>query len=166
MAPRPHAKELVGFLRARLDSQKAGAPLDGFQRGGWRLAWAETESEFARHAEGWGGRPRASDYGYSLGFLVAKEGRLESVLWNSPAFKAGLAPGHTLVAVGMKAFSDEGLAAAISANKGGLAPIQLLVREGDEFRQIALDYRGGLRHPRLERVADRPDLLTPIHSAR
>jgi hypothetical protein len=66
----------------------------------------------------------------------------------------------------MKAYSDEGLTAAISANKDGKAPVQLLVREGDEFRQIVLDYRGGLRHPRLERVADRPDLLTQIHSPR
>ncbi|MBL0151491.1 MAG: M61 family metallopeptidase [Ideonella sp.] len=163
-AVQPH--DWATFLRTRLDSHQAGAPLDGLVRSGWKLAWAETESEFARNAEGWGGRPRAADYSYSVGLSVAKDGRLESVVWNGPAFKAGLAPGHTVVAVGMQAFSDERLAAAITANKGGLAPIQLLVRDGDEFRQLALDWRGGLRYPRLERIAETPDLLTPIHSAR
>jgi predicted metalloprotease with PDZ domain len=169
-AVQPH--DWAAFLRARLDTHQAGAPLEGLKRSGWRLTWAETESEFARNAEGWGGRPRASSYAYSLGFSVGKDGRLESVAWGSPAFKAGLAPGQTVVAVQsavesaaqMQAFNDERLGAAITANKGGAAPIQLLVREGDAFRTVAIDWRGGLRYPRLERIADAPDLLGAVYS--
>jgi hypothetical protein len=35
----------------------------------------------------------------------------------------------------------------------------LIVREGDQFRTVQLDYRGGLRYPHLERDPARPALL-------
>jgi hypothetical protein len=62
-------------------------------------------------------------------------------------------------------YSPERLNAAIQANMGGSTPIRLTVRNRNRERVIILDCRGGLRYPRLERVAgtiNRLDaLLTP-----
>lgn len=162
----PH--DWATFLRERLDSHGPGAPLDGLARSGWRLAWAETPSSFARNADGGSGdtgRERPADFVYSVGLAVLANGRIDSVAWDSPAFQAGLAPGMTVVAVQMEAYQEPRLAAAITAAKGG-APIELLVRDGDRFRQVRLDWRGGLRYPRLERVEGTPDRLGPIYGAR
>ena len=166
-AVQPH--DWAGFLRQRLDSHGPGAPLDGLQRGGWRLAWAETESAFARQADGWGGdngRERPATFGYSLGLSVFGNGRIENIAWEGPAWQAGVVAGSTLLAVNGLSYRDERLAAAITANKDGRAPIELLVRDGETFRTVRIDWRGGLRYPRLERLADAPDRLGAIYAPR
>jgi predicted metalloprotease with PDZ domain len=144
------------FLRERLDRHEPQAPLDGLERAGWRLSWAETESEFARHNEAEG---RAEDFAYSLGLYLKRDGHVDGVLWDSPAWSAGLSRAVQLVAVNGTAYKAERLAAAIAANKGGQAPIALLLKEGERYRSITLDYRGGLRYPRLTRIEDRPERL-------
>jgi hypothetical protein len=73
-----------------------------------------------------------------------------------------LTPGLTIVAVNMRAYKTDLLKDAIKANKDGSAPIDLLVREGDALRHVRIDYRDGLRYPRLERIAGTPDRLTDI----
>jgi predicted metalloprotease with PDZ domain len=136
------------FLRERLDGHGPRAPLDGLERGGWRLAWAETESPFVRHADGWGGdsgRERAASFAYSIGLAVYANGKIDSVAWEGPAWQAGVVPGSTLLAVNQDAYKPERLAAAITANKDGRAPIELLLRDGERFRSLRVDWRGGLR---------------------
>ena len=88
------------------------------------------------------------------------------MLWDSPAFKAGLAAGETLIAVNMEAYKDEKLAAAVVANKDGHAPVQLLIRDDDRFRTVTIDWRGGLRYPTLERTGGTADRLSAIYAPR
>ncbi len=151
------------FLRERLDNHER-TPLEGLARSGWRLAYGDQESENAkaRNAE-W----KAADFVYSLGLSIGTEDeKLREVHWNSPAFRAGLAPGMKLVAVNNVAYKPERLKAAIKANKDGQHPIELLVRDGDQFRTAKIDYRDGLRYPKLVRVDDAPDQLSLILKAR
>jgi len=77
----PH--DSAAFLRQRLDSNAAGAPLGGLQRAGWALAWSETETESSK-------------------------------------------------------------------------------REGNRFRSLRIDYRGGLRYPKLGRLPDTEDRLAGV----
>ena len=70
------------------------------------------------------------------------------------------------MAVNLQAYKAERLAEAITANKGGRAPLQLLLRENDQYRQVTLDWRGGLRYPVLQRAEGTPDRLTAIQSPR
>ena len=91
--------------------------------------------------------------------VPGSEGRISSVLWGGLAFQAGMAPGATLVAVNNRAYKTELLKQAVTANKDGKAPIELLLREGEVFRTLRLDYRGGLRYPKLERVDGSDDRL-------
>ncbi|HEX5684040.1 MAG TPA: peptidase M61, partial [Ideonella sp.] len=163
----PH--DWATFLRARLDRTGPGAPLDGLLRSGWKLGWSETESEFAKHSEGRGGpsgRERPDDFMFSLGLQIASDGELDQVMWNSPAFQAGAATGQKLMAVNMQVYKPERLAAAITANKNGSAPIELLVKDGEVYKLMRIDWRGGLRYPKLERMDDAPDRLGAIWAAK
>lgn len=146
-AVQPH--DWQTFLRTRLDTNAPGAPLDGLARAGWKLTYADKPSEFVNTAEG---EDRADDYAYSLGISLGREGRLTQVLWSSPAFKAGLTTALQLIAINGRSYKPERLSQAITANKDGKTPLALLVKEGDEYRTITIDYRDGLRYPRLERM--------------
>lgn len=157
-----------GFLRSRLDGH-AGAPLDGLARGGWKFTWAESESQFARDTEvptGAPGRTMAANFVHSLGLAIAPDGRLEQVGWDSPAFRAKLSTRMTLLAVNLQAYRPDRLASAVSANKEGQAPLNLLLRDGDTFIAATIDWRGGLRYPQLLRDEVVPDRLSRILSPR
>ena len=71
-----------------------------------------------------------------------------------------------LLAVNGRACKAPLLKEAIPANKGGAAPIELLLREGDRIRSVRSDHRGGLRDPRLERVAATEDRLSGVLARR
>jgi len=88
-----------------------------------------------------------------------------AVQWDGVAFEAGLSGNSTIVAVNSRAYKPELLKAAVKAAKDGKAPIELLVRKGPTYRTIALDYHGGLRYPRLERIAGSKDRLETILQA-
>ncbi len=158
------------FFRQRLDSTDAKAPLDGVIRGGWELSYSDTPSDFFKAGEK---RGKHVDLLASIGVDIdAKDGSFNDVIWGSPAFEGGLAPGMKLVAVNGEKFdggSPELLKNAIKAAadpKTGKAPIELLVQNLDYFSTIKLDYHGGLKYPHLTRVASAPDRLDEIAAAR
>jgi predicted metalloprotease with PDZ domain len=154
----------AAFLRARLDGHGPGAPLDGLARGGYKLVYADTPSDYFRSSEV---RRQVTDLTYSLGMVLARDGRLTDVLWEGPAYKAGLVAGTQVVAVNGTAFDADRLKAAIrNAKKADAAPTELLVRNGDRYRTVRLDYHGGLRYPRLEREATAPARLDQIFTPR
>jgi predicted metalloprotease with PDZ domain len=155
----------AAFLRTRLDRVGPGAPLDGLARSGWQLAWTNTESKFAKGGEDRDGG-RSQDLNFSLGLSIKSDGKLDYVAWQGPAFQAGLAPGMSLLAVNMQAYTPERLAAAITANQDGQHPIGLLVRQDDQFRQVSINWRGGLRYPQLQRVEGTPDRLSTVYAPR
>ncbi len=151
------------FLRTRLDGHGPGAPLDGLTRGGWRLVYADTPTDYQKtlYAE-----YERNDFTYSLGLSITADGTVAGVQWNGPAFQQGLATGAQIIAVNGEATSPKVLADAIIAAKGTTTPIELIVKQGDRFRTVGLDYHGGLRYPRLERIAGTPDRLGDIFQPR
>jgi predicted metalloprotease with PDZ domain len=159
-----YANDWKAFFRERLDRTAAQVPLDGLERAGWRLVFAGKRSEMDLAAL----NPRKPMLGlnYSLGLIVGNDGKLDAVVWDGPAFRAGLAPQDQIVAVAMRAYSGDRLEAAIAANQDGSRPIDLLVKHDDEYRSVKLDVRTGLRYPALEPIAGRPDELSAILKAR
>ncbi len=109
---------------------------------------------------------RFEDFAWSLGIEVGREGMLSSVRWGSPAFTAGLSPAAQLIAVDGRSYKAERLKTAITAAKVGKAPIQLLVKDGDVYKTVAIDYHGGLRYPTLERIEGSEDRLAQVLAAR
>jgi predicted metalloprotease with PDZ domain len=150
------------FLRSRLDGHGSGAPLDGLARAGWKLVYKDTPSDFSKAADE---RNKATDFSYSLGFSVKQDGGVAAVQWDGVGFRAGLAGNSSIVAVNNRAYKSEVLKAAVKAARNSTAPIELLVKQGSNYRTIALDYHGGLRYPHLERIAGSHDRLGTILKA-
>ena len=149
----------AGFLHQRLDGHGPGAPLDGVARGGYRLVYTDTPTDYFKSGEA--GR-KVTNLMFSIGFSVNKDATLTEVQWDGPAFKAGLTEGVTLVAVGGQAFDPDDLKDAIRQAQATGAPISLLVKDKNAYRTVTIDYRGGLRYPRFERVAGTPARLDDI----
>jgi C-terminal processing protease CtpA/Prc len=84
------------------------------------------------------------------------------VIVGSPAFKAGLGPGMKMIAVNGRKYSGSRLNAALTSSRGTNQPIELLVENAHKFKTYTLDYHDGPRHPHLERVAEKPDLLDDV----
>lgn len=153
----------AGFLRARFVEVAPQPPYGGLERGGWRLAFTDAPTGFWKDNEA---RRRNNDLSYSLGLSIARDGAIDSVLWDGPAFKAGLTTGGKILAVNSVAYEADDLKQAITDAKTGKDPIQLLVQTGDRFKTVSIDYHGGLRYPRLERIEGRPDRLSAILAPR
>jgi hypothetical protein len=88
------------------------------------------------------------------------------VLWDSAAFKAKLTESSVLLAVNGAAYSADVLKDAIRSARTTQLPIELIVKNGDRFRVLNLDYHDGLRYPRLEREPSTHALLDAILAAR
>jgi predicted metalloprotease with PDZ domain len=88
------------------------------------------------------------------------------VQWDSPAFNAGIANGSQIMAVNGEGYSAEVMRRAITAAKDSADPIELIVKSGDEYRTVAIDYHGGLRYPHLERIPGTPDRIGAIFRPR
>ena len=147
------------FLRERVDGLGGEPLLDGLARSGWKLVYNDKPTRG-------GGERAAGSFTYSLGLSLGRDMKLSDVLWNGPAFKAGLASGQTLVAINGETATTERLKqAVISAQKDG-RPIVLLVNNLDHIDSVSIDYRGGLRYPHLERVPGTPDRLSQILAPR
>jgi predicted metalloprotease with PDZ domain len=137
--------------------------LDGLARGGYKLVYDDKQSEYLKSAEE---RRKITDLMFSIGFSVNKDAVLTDVQWDGPAFKAGLTEGVTLIAVNGDTYNSDGLKDAIQAAKGGTAPIELLVKDKEEFHPVKVDYHGGLLYPHLERTPAVPARLDDILATR
>jgi len=139
----------AGFLKERINGKSSNAPLNGLTLGGYRLVYTSEPTGFFRDQEK---RSGETNFNYSLGMSVGKNGHVSSVIWDGPAFKQGLTTAAELLAVNGRAYSDEALRDAIVAAEGGKDPIKLIVRSGRLVREVAIQWNGGLRYPRLEKI--------------
>ena len=147
------------YLRAHVDGH-GPAPLDGLARAGWKLVYDQHPNLALADAEGDG---EYDDFRYSLGVRIAHdEATVNDVIWESPAYRAGMARDMQLVAVSGKAYNADRLKRAIQTAGKEDQKIELLVKQGDSYRTLQIDYQGGLRYPHLERIAGTPDRLTQL----
>jgi predicted metalloprotease with PDZ domain len=154
----------AAFLRERLDSTVKPAPLDGLRRGGYKLVFTETPSELLKaHDE----QSKRVNLLFSIGVeLDDKDGSVLEVLWDSAAFKAKLTESSVLVAISGAAYNVDVHKDSIRSAKTTKQPIELIVKNGDRFRVLHLDYHNGLRYPHLEREPSAPARLDGILAAR
>lgn len=155
------AHDWAAFLNARLASAEA-APLDGFTRGGYRLVWDSAQSTYQKGSDTLGKR---TDLTWSIGLALNATGTITGVQWDGPAFKAGLTVSNQIIAVNGETYSAERLKAVVDASARG-EPIELIIKANEKFRVVKLDWSGGLRYPRLERIPGTPDRLGDILAPR
>lgn len=150
------------FLRTRLDYTGDTLPEQGIERGGWKLVFTDQPNDRDKAVEK---MRHGVNMAYSIGLSASGSGNIYDVQWNGPAFKAGLVPGLTIVAVNGKDFSADALKDAVTAAKGGQAPIALLVKNQDVYATYKVDYHDGLRYPHLVRASGK-DLIGAIAAPR
>ena len=139
----------AGFLNTRLTEKASGAPLAGLALGGYKLIYTDTPTAFTKDAEK---RAKSVGLSYSLGLTIGKGGKIADIIWDGPAFNAGLTVGAEIIAVDGRSYTDDGLKDAVTTAKNGKDPIRLIIKSGDRVRDIAVQWNGGLRYPRLEKV--------------
>lgn len=152
-----------GFFKSRLNSHGPGAPLKGLERAGWKLSYTDQITEFVKGLEE---RSKNIDFSFSLGLSVEKDADLAEVVWGSPAYKAGLSKGDTLIAVNGIAYTPERLKAALKNAQIDQKPIELLVKNLERYRSVKVEYTGGARHPTLVRIDGSKDRLSALLSTR
>jgi len=145
----------AGFLKQRLHSTDARAPLGGIERSGWKLTYDAARSDFWKAREE---TRKIVDLTYSIGMLLNEDAIVTDVRYGGPAQKAGIAPSVKLIAVNTRQYTPTALREAIASAK----PIELLVKDGEFYRTFRIDYQGGEKYPHLTRDATTPDLLTAI----
>ncbi|EGY02446.1 peptidase M61 [Nitrospirillum viridazoti Y2] len=145
------------FLRRRLDAHDDTGLLDGLTRGGYRLVFTDTPTDYFRQTETDGG---GIDLSYSIGLVVDAKGQARAIAWNGPAFRAGLTVGGRLTAVNGQPFSSDRLIEAV--RQAATHPVELRFDSDGAEHTAAVDYHGTLRYPRLERVTGTPDRLTAL----
>ncbi len=150
------------YLRMRLDGH--GPLIGGIESHGWKLVYTDKPSDAVKAIEA---RRHSADLTYSLGVSIGKGGSIGDVLWDGPAFKAGLSPSMTVIAVNGRDYDADALKEAVTASaKDKNQPIELLVKNFDHYQTIRIDYHDGLKYPHLVRDTSKPDTLTALLKAR
>ncbi len=134
-------------------------PSDELERSGWKLVYTTKPNEFI---EANGASDHSISAWYSYGATISAKGRVDDVRTDSPAWKAGLVPGMSILAVNGQQFDPDVLAYAIERARHSNAPISLIVTQTGWYQTLALDYHDGMRYPHLERIDGTPDMLAAI----
>ncbi|MBS0556346.1 MAG: M61 family metallopeptidase [Proteobacteria bacterium] len=143
--------------------------LSGIDASGWRLVYTDKLNSYQNALENVGMgelEGKGVNEMFSLGLFLDKAGKIEDVLWEGPAFKAGLAPGMKLVSVNGRTYSTVVLREEIVKAQHSRKPLQVSAQGDGVTATHAVSYFDGLRYPHLVRVQDKRDyqerILAPM----
>jgi predicted metalloprotease with PDZ domain len=149
------------FLDEKLNRVSREAPLDGLARGGYRLAYKQQQSAYQQNKEA---ISSSTNLLFSIGLMLGSSGKVTEVLWDSPAFVAGITAASTILAVNERAYSADAMKRAITLAEEG-SEINLLVQEGKRHMEKRVACHTGHRYPHLERIEGTRDRLGDILTA-
>jgi len=147
------------FLRERLDSISATAPLEGISAGGWKLVYNDDANEFLAAGDAVSG---GGDYTSSIGLRVKGDGTVVDSIPGMPAFESGVSPYLRIIAVNGRAFSVDELNRAIANTRSSIGAIVITATNTGTIETHEIHYQGGNRYPHLERVEGTADYLDDI----
>jgi predicted metalloprotease with PDZ domain len=148
-------------LRRHLDSHDDSDAMAGLARAGWRLRYDDSPTESFRQDEKESG---VINLDYSIGLQIRSDGTVRSVVWDSPAFHVGLAPGSRITGVNNQPFSLATLERTV--NDASHSPLSLSFESDGTAQTKLIAYHGKLRYPHLERIPGTEDRLSPLLAAR
>jgi predicted metalloprotease with PDZ domain len=151
------------YLRGRLDDLSTNTVDEALANSGWKLVYTDKPNEIGMDRDK---VRKQSDFRLTLGLLMNMDGTVADVIYDGPSFKAGIGPGMKLVAVDGRQIDPDSMADTLNEEitraKGGSAPIQLLIANGNDVQVHAVDYHGGLRYPHLVRDESKPDYFGEV----
>ena len=141
--------------------------MDGLAASGWKLVYTDHPSVYeSQHDARKPPERHMYNFIWSIGLSLTKKGEINDVLWNGPAFEAGVSSGALVVAVNGEKYSNDVLKDAITTAKGGNTPIKLLIKYQGGYRTVPVAYYAGLQYLHLVRVKGTPDYLSRIIAPR
>jgi predicted metalloprotease with PDZ domain len=150
------------LLRERVEQTNSEVTKEGFTLGGYRLVYGLLPNAGIRAAETTG---KYVDQSFGTGLTVGDDGTIRTVVWDSPAFKAGIALGDVVTAIGDTEYSAEAFRNAVRGT-AERKPLTMTIRRDKRYRTITLDYFDGLRYPRLEKLGEGQGSLDRLLTAR
>ncbi|MDB5700277.1 MAG: family peptidase [Sphingomonadales bacterium] len=141
----------ANFLDTQLHRREEGAPLEGLERGGYRLLYRDYRTDFCKSFDV---QAEQFDMRFSIGLNMGNTGTVQEVMWGSAAFEAGLTAGALIQSVNGHDYSEQVIGDAVEAAKDGTAPLLLTVKARSQSRprEVKVDYSGGHRFPHLEPI--------------
>ncbi len=156
----------AGFLQGWLNGVDDQVPLlSGIEASGWRLVYTDKPSRYQNALENVGEgelEGKGVNAMYSMGLFLDRDGKILDVLWNGPAFKAGLAPGMKLVSINGRGYSTSVLREAVAQAQRDRKPLEIRVQDDGVIGSRTIRYDGGLKFPHLVRVQGSADYLEQI----
>lgn len=160
----------ASFLHNWLDGVGQQVPLlSGIEASGWRLVYSDQPSRFENATESVGEEElsrKGINEMFSVGLFLDSEGNVEDVLWNGPAFKAGLAPSMKLVAIDGHPYSTGVLKSEIAEARKSGKSLQITAKGDGVTAVYTIDYHEGMKYPHLVRVPGTTDYLQEILAPR
>jgi predicted metalloprotease with PDZ domain len=153
------AYDWAKFLNDRLQSTSPNAPLGGVTGGGYKFVYKTEPTGLWKSLEG---VYKGINMLYSIGLKARATGEIGDVRLESPAAKAGLAPGTKIVAVNGREFAPAVLKNAVTDAVDKPGAISLIVKDGEYYRTVSVDYHGGEKYPWLERDETKPAVIDEI----
>ncbi len=146
----------AGFWTDRLTKLTSAPPTAGLQAAGYTYGPSDTmDPEQAKSLAA----AHVVSLAFSIGILTGQTGVLRDVLFGSPAYKAGLGPGDTLVAVNGQPYTPDLLMKAVHDSATPGSTLTVTAERLGEKTTSTLDWHGGDRYMRLTRNGN-PDVLT------
>ena len=146
------------FFRDRISTPQETLDLKFLETLGYRLQFSPKASEFVLDREK--DRKSVNATG-SLGLATSEDGKVVGIVPGSIADKAGMAPAMTITGVNERKFSGQRLKDAV-ADSTTRQKVDLLILDGDVFKNIVLPYAEGPKYLELVRIPDRADVLGNI----
>lgn len=136
------------FFTARIDRPSPDLSKAGLELGGYRLDYGDKPGPAVQGRET---SLHIVEQPYGVGLTVKDDGTVTAVVWDSAAYRAGMRDGDRILAVGgMEYARTRFLDALGGAAKGG--GVDLIVKQGRAIKMNRLDYSGGIRYPRLQKI--------------
>ncbi|MGI9362962.1 MAG: M61 family metallopeptidase [Parasphingorhabdus sp.] len=139
----------AAFIDERVYRPTAHAPTNGLALGGYELVYTDKLSDYMKANNK---RGKHYDLSHSLGMVISDKAVVKSVVWDSPAFKAGMKTGLAITAVNGKAYSADILMQEIENNRGKTSQIEIFAKNGEQYSDFLVDYSDGLRYPHLRKI--------------
>jgi predicted metalloprotease with PDZ domain len=153
----------AAYLRTRLDSFAPNTMDESIGNAGWKITYTDQPNELQDDRDK---VRKEMNLMVTLGMRLSADGTVVDVLYDGPAFKAGLGPGMKITALNGREVSPATMADIINdtirAAKGGTEPIRVMAVNGADVQVHPVDYHGGLRYPHLVRDESQPDRLSEI----
>jgi predicted metalloprotease with PDZ domain len=146
------------LINARTEETQEQYNPEAVERCGYRLGYTAERSDALKASEK---NREAKYYAESLGFNIKDDGVISKVVPGGPAEEIGLYDGVQIVAVDGLKFTQERLEHAVR-HTPTTGEITLLTLQGETFKEVTIEYDGGLRYRTLIPIAGQRDWLSEI----